>query len=56
MSFVQPLYKAMGIESQMDGYGPGGEEIKRLRVNGALALFFFANQDQVDLSPSDDEA
>ena len=32
MSFVQPLYKAMGIESQMDGYGPAG---RRLSVWGS---------------------
>ena len=46
----------MGIESGMDGYSPDGVEIKRLRVNGALAMFFFANGDREDLDPSDAEA
>ena len=58
MNVLRPAatYKAMGIESGMDGYSPDGVEIKRLRVNGALAMFFFANGDREDLDPSDAEA
>ena len=45
----------MEIEEELDGYSQDREEVKRLKVNGALALFFFANQDQEDLNPSGDE-
>ena len=42
--------EAMGIDAELEGYEKDGEEIKKLKVNGQLALFFFANEDQNDLN------
>ena len=54
---TRPVAEAMGIDAQFDGYGKGEEEIKRLKVNGSLACFFFANAEQNDLPEevSDDD-
>ena len=50
--FIKPhgrVAEAMGIDGELDGYGKDGEEIKRLKLNGSLACFFFANEEQNDL-------
>ena len=44
--FWQALTQAMGIDADMTGFDKKGEEIERLKSNGALALFFFANPDK----------
>ena len=42
--------EAAGIDQELEGYDKNGSEIQKLKVNGALALFFVANEEQNDLA------
>eukprot|EP00438_Fugacium_kawagutii_P030833 Skav210394 [mRNA] locus=scaffold1416:13477:24645:+ [translate_table: standard] len=48
-----PVAEAMGIDTETYGYEKDGSEILKLKVNGALSLFFFANEDENDLDNVD---
>ena len=42
--------QALGIDAGQPGFDTRhGEEFLRLKANGAIALFFFANEDKNDL-------
>eukprot|EP00438_Fugacium_kawagutii_P026911 Skav209557 [mRNA] locus=scaffold2497:469861:473546:- [translate_table: standard] len=46
---TSPPADALGIDAEKDGYEKNGEEVQRLKTNGALSLFFFANTELNDL-------